>query len=439
MKSLAIAVVLTTTATLLVSLFAFLAISNRIEKTYLYPVFEAMDELQLDAARTAWTSGGSRELAAYLDHLNKMFGANHFLLKADGVDLISGTSRSALLPSPPSTKSRGRVNGQLVVTHRSSDGQYWFVAADPRPSGRWNFFPYYLLVACVTGAISWLVTVGIVVPIRKISAALALFGQGQLSARVVTKRRDEIGGLAQSFNAMAERVETLVTSERRLLEDISHELRSPLARLKLAVRLAKTATDHDAAIGRVERDVNRIAALVAEIIEMTRMEGDPLYRKAEPVQFESLVEETASDCRVEAESRRCHLCITGAVSSEVAGDRELLRRAVENVLRNAIRYSPEDSTIDIRLAETDGVVLVEVRDYGPGVPAESIAKLFEPFFRVDQSRDADTGGVGLGLSIARRALQLHGGTITAQNAGPGLRVLMVLPALEIERSVQKDQ
>jgi two-component system sensor histidine kinase CpxA len=244
------------------------------------------------------------------------------------------------------------------------------------------------------------------------------------------QRKDEIGELARSFDTMAERLQTLVISERRLLEDISHELRSPLTRLKLAVRLTRTATDQGFALDRVERETNRITALVSEIVEMTRMEGDPQSRRIEPVSIEQLVTETVDDCRVEAQLfRGCGIRVEGRLSGEVAGDRELLRRAVENVLRNAIRYSPEHVDIDVILAENSHSATIAVRDYGPGVPTESLSQIFDPFFRVEQARDEESGGIGLGLSIAKRAVRLHRGTITAQNAVPGLRVQIAIPTL----------
>jgi len=219
-------------------------------------------------------------------------------------------------------------------------------------------------------------------------------------------------------------------SERRLLEDISHELRSPLTRLKLAVRLTRTATDPNAALDRVERETNRITSLVSEIVEMTRMEGDPLSRNAEPVNLRQLVEETVDDCRVEAQLfRGCSIRVEGKLSGELAGDREILRRAFENVLRNAIRYSPEQAIIEVALAESSHLITITVRDYGPGVPAESLTQIFEPFFQVEEGRDEETGGIGLGLSIAKRAVRLHRGTITAQNALPGLRVQIAIPTM----------
>jgi len=423
MKSLYVAIILALLAALSAALLAFLVISDRVQQRYLNPVFEAMDELELESARTARNDGGPSAVADYMQSLNRLFGPSHYLLDSRGIDVVSGENRASLLPPAPSSKSRGYINGLLVVTHRSGDGSCWFVAVDPRQPGRWTFFPYYALVIAVTGVLCWLAAVGIVSPIRTVTATVERFGQGDLSVRTHMERRDEIGGLARSFDLMAERLETLVISERRLLQDISHELRSPLTRLKFAIRLARTATHPQRALDRVERETNRITSLVSEIVEMTRMEGDPQARKLDTVNLAEVVRETIDDCRVEAQLfRGCSIQVEGELTGQALGDRELLRRAFENILRNAIRYSPERATIDVTLHQTIQVAAITVRDYGPGVPAEALSQIFEPFFRVDGARDTETGGIGLGLSIAKRAVHLHRGTIAAQNASPGLQM-----------------
>ncbi|HMD42548.1 MAG TPA: ATP-binding protein [Candidatus Acidoferrum sp.] len=426
MKSLYWWIALVMVITLSGALVVFMAISDRVERKYFDPVFEVMDELELETARDALNAGGPPAVSSYMQRLNESFGATHYLLDANGIDVVSGVSKASLLPPPPFSKSRGKRNGQLIVTHRSADGRYWFVAVDAKQTDRWTFFPYYLLVIGTTGLLCWLAAVGIVLPIRQVTATMERFGQGDLANRLELKRRDEIGGLARSFDEMAERLQKLVVSERRLLQDISHELRSPLARLKFSVKLARTASDLNIALDRVERDVDRLTSLVSEIVEVSRMEGDPPARKNANVVLDELVKETVSDCRVEAEFRGVGIRLEGKVTRAILGDPELLRRAVENVLRNAIRYSPEKTNVDISLDETVGAPTITIRDYGPGVPADSLAQIFEPFFRVEEAREAHTGGIGLGLSIARRAVQLHGGTITAENAFPGLRIQITI-------------
>lgn len=430
MRSLYMAMLLSLAGVLALSLIVFLVISNRVERLYLDPVFEAMDELQLESARSAFEKGGPAALSSYLENLDQKFPGSHFLLKSDGTDVISGADREEFLPPAPATSSRVRLHGQFVVTHRSQDGRYWFVAVDPRQSSAWAMFPFFALVIGVTLALAWLATVGIVTPVRRLTAVVDEFGRGELSARANMPRRDEIGELARSFDAMADRIATLVTSERRLLQDISHELRSPLTRLKLAARLARTAPDTVTALDRVDRETNRMTSLVSEIVEMTRLEGDPESRTLKLVNLQKLIDEVLEDCRIEAQLfRGCTIRVVGTISGEVAGDCELLRRAVENVLRNAIRYSPENSQVDVTLAQDSNGAEIQVRDYGPGVPDELLQHIFDPFFRVEQARDEESGGIGLGLSIAKRAIRLHRGTIAAENAEPGLRVKISVPSV----------
>jgi two-component system sensor histidine kinase CpxA len=232
--------------------------------------------------------------------------------------------------------------------------------------------------------------------------------------------------MARAFDRMGDRIQTLLTAERRLLRDISHELRSPLARLSFAAELLRTADDREAAAARIRKEIARLTVLVGSLLEMTRAEGDPESRKFEPIDLSSLLEGIAYDCRVEADAKRCRVDLI-ASPLEIAGDHELLRRAIENVVRNAIRYAPEQTAIQINAMAQKASAIVTVRDRGPGVPIDSLARIFTPFYRVDASRDSATGGVGLGLAIASRAISLHQGHISAANEEPGLLVTIELP------------
>ncbi len=427
-RSLNAGVLVAMAAILSISFLAFHIISDRLEKEHFLPTYDMFDEFELKSALNAYQKGGNEPLRAYLASLDAAFGGNHYVLNTSGIDLVSGEDRSALLPPASEDKSRIRAHGRWVLTHRSQDAKYWFAAEGQLGRPRiWTFLPYYFLLLSATGILAWIAWIGVVLPIRKIASTIAAFGRGNLSLRVHTKREDEIGQLGRSFNQMAERLERLILNERRLLADISHELRSPLARLKFAVKLARTSEDSKAALDRIERDINRIASLVSDILEMTSVEDDPAIQEMGAVPLREIIDEVVRDCQLEADFRNCSIVVDGSLTRAVAGNRELLRRAVENVLRNGIRYAPADSTIRLSLAETGQKALVEVRDYGPGVPAESLNRLFDPFFRVEEARVSNGGGSGLGLSIARRAVQLHRGTIEAENASPGLRIRIAIP------------
>ena len=426
--SLYVGVLLAMVGILSLSFLAFHLIADRMQRIEIDPTFIKFDELQLESARTALQHRGQPGLRDYLASLDHIFGGSHYLLDAKGADLVTGTNRAWMLPAPPADKLRVRAHGRWTLAHRSEDAQYWFTAEGQLgPPHIWTFLPYYFLVIGVAGVLCWLASVGVVSPIRRIAATIGQFGQGDLTARVHTKRTDEIGQLGRSFNQMAERLERLIVSERRLLGDISHELRSPLARLKFAVKLARTSQDNQAALDRIERDIDRITSLVADIVEITFIEGDPAVQDTGIVRAGEIIDEVVRDCTLEAQFRDCSIDVGGKLTGEVLGSHELLRRAIENVLRNGIRYSPKRSAIQLTVAENEREATITVRDFGPGVPEDAVKRIFDPFFRVEDARDTNGGGSGMGLSIAKRAVQLHHGTIVAENASPGLRVRITIP------------
>ena len=227
---------------------------------------------------------------------------------------------------------------------------------------------------------------------------------------------------------MAGRIETLLTAERRLLQDISHELRSPLARLNIGIELARTADDRGAAAIRLQKEVDRLTSLVGSLLEVTRVEGDPTTRRSEDVKVGVILRDVVQTCSLEAEARNCRLVVNEVAVRTLRGDPELLRRAIENVVRNAIRYAPPGTDVELRADDGPSGLVITVRDAGAGVPDESLPRLVQPFFRAEDARDySPSSGVGLGLSIAHRAVQLHHGTLIAENAHPGLRVKLTFP------------
>ncbi|MGA2741868.1 MAG: ATP-binding protein [Bryobacteraceae bacterium] len=390
--------------------------------------FERTVAFQVDQAEVTYRSGGPAALAAYLRRLQAYFGPEHYFTDARGKDLATGADRSALLST-----ARGEYNvphslgDRFVFVVASRDGAYRLIATGRPPFTRWSFLPYYGLILLVVALLCWMLAVNIASPLRTLAHTVERFGRGDLSARVASRRRDEIGDVARAFDRMAERIETLLTAERRLLQDISHELRSPLARLSFAAELTKTAEDRDAAAARMAKEIERLTNLVGALVEVTRVEGDPSSRRMEPLDLDWLVQELLEASRMEADARGCSFHVETDGALPVRGDPELLRRALENVLRNAVRYAPEGSAIDVRLEAVAGKAAISVRDYGPGVPQEMLPRIFQPFFRVDGSRDSQTGGVGLGLAIAHRAIVAHHGRITAEDAVPGLLVRMEIP------------
>jgi len=384
---------------------------------------------QLEEARSAYEIGGRPGLQAFLDTLHQVYDARGILTDENGHDLLTNEDRSDLVRGArhPSFYQLFRT-GNATVARAADDGRYWFFYIVPRGRvGSWFLLPEHAFVMAAGVLLCYWLALYLTSPVRKLEKAVERFGRGDLSARVGSNRRDELGQLARTFDRMAERIETLLTAERRLLLDISHELRSPLARLGVAVELARSGDDPNSALNRIQRESDRLNALVGQLLQVTRAEGDPSSLHRAPLRLDELVQQMVDDSSIEAAAHGCELRYEKREPVMVAGDPELLRRAVENVIRNAIRYAPRETAVEISLARNNGMAVVGVRDQGSGVPEEALPRLFDAFYRVEGDRDRASGGIGLGLSIARRAIELHRGSIRARNAQPGLEVEMELP------------
>jgi two-component system sensor histidine kinase CpxA len=385
---------------------------------------------ELEEARAAYENGGRPALQAFMDNLRRIYGNQGILTDEKGHDLLTGQDRMDLIrryrQRPPLMSL-----GDITAARASDDGRYWFISIAPRPKVRsWFLTPEHIFWLLATLLLCYWLALHLTSPVRALQKAVERFGHGELSARVNSTRRDELGQLADAFDQMAGRIETLLAAERRLLLDISHELRSPLARLGVAVELARSGDDTGSALNHIQKESDRLNALVGQLLQVTRAEGDPDSLRRDPIRLDQLVQQMVDDSRIEASAHGCGLKYEPREAITVAGDHELLRRAVENVIRNAIRYSPRESDVEVRLARNNGKVVVDVRDRGPGVPEEALPRLFDAFYRVEPDRGRASGGIGLGLSIARRAIELHKGSIRAKNAKPGLEVEMELPVKE---------
>lgn len=358
--------------------------------------------MQLDGAIQAYEEGGSDKLRNYIRRIDLLYFAQHLLVDSRGTNLVDGSDRSDLLRR--ATWSRWappRGNGRIVLRRPSADGRYLLLILVPPPVGPWFFFPYFLWIILVVIALGYALAMHMARPLRGLRRATERFGRGDLSVRFETDRRDEIGQLASAFNQMAGRIETLLSAERRLLQDVSHELRSPLTRLGFALELARTAQDREAALARARKEAGRLADLVDELLQLTRAEGDPSARIREDVPLADLLDELAADAALEAVVKQCEIVVRYDQSVVVAGDRELLRRAFENVVRNAIRHAPEQTRVEVALTRHAESAHIDVRDRGPGVPDALLEEIFRPFVRVEDDRNRISGGVGLGLAIAR--------------------------------------
>ena len=286
----------------------------------------------------------------------------------------------------------------------------------------------FLPVLLVGGLFCYWLAKYLSAPIIQLRDATHELSAGNLGARVdqkLLKRRDELGYLGRDFNVMAGRIESLMEAQRRLLTDISHELRSPLARQGVALGLARRNAGAQAtpALDRIEREAGRLNEMIGQLLALSRVESDTDRLANEEIDLASLVKEVIDDADFEARGRDRTVQITSSESLRTRGVFELVRSAIENVVRNAVRYTEAGTRVEIALTsealDRDRFAVIRVRDHGKGVPEESIKEIFRPFYRVEDDRDRKTGGTGLGLSIAARAVLLHRGIIKASNAEDG--------------------
>ncbi|MEO6588791.1 MAG: ATP-binding protein [Pyrinomonadaceae bacterium] len=259
-------------------------------------------------------------------------------------------------------------------------------------------------------------------PIGKLRNATQKLAGGDLQTRVADKvgnRHDELAALAKDFDEMAERIETLIDSQKRLTRDVSHELRSPLARLNVALELAKTKSNGDAGkmLDRIERESKQLNDMISQILTLSKLESQSETIEKRDINIGKLVERVVADADFEAQSQDKKVEIIQNSDARIFGNENLLKSAVENVLRNAVRYTNDKVEVSVNGGASETVI--KIRDHGAGVPTEELVKLFTPFHRVAEARERKSGGVGLGLAIAEQAVHAHKGKIAAQNAKDG--------------------
>jgi len=292
----------------------------------------------------------------------------------------------------------------------------------------------------IVGLFSSVLARYVATPVSRIRLAAQRISAGDLSARVqpnhIPRGRDEIAHLARDFDTMAGRLQSLVTAQNRLLGDVSHELRSPLARMNLALELARRGDEPKrlAALERIERESARLDVLVGELLTLSRLEnGLSAETLSGAVDLVEICREVVADAEFEASNAGRGVSVSFFGPDKpviVRGDSELLHRAVENVTRNALRHTANDSPVAIELSIHGADVEISIADCGPGVPPDELDAIFHPFYRVEGARDRPDGssGTGLGLAIAQRAVAAHGGTISARNRPEGgLEVRLLLP------------
>lgn len=323
----------------------------------------------------------------------------------------------------------------------SADGEVFTVVVTP-PQGLpfyWNRLPVrgllLLLALIVSAGISYLLARAITSPVRKLRDATVSIASGDLGQRVASTlgpRRDELGRLARDFDAMAEMLQKSADRQAELTRNISHELRSPLARMRVALELERKKSATSADLERIDEEIGRLDDLIGQILSFSRLDsGTP--QKASDYDLAELIDEVAANVNYEGRIRDSDV-VTVVTELEsplrVRGYREAMYSALENVLRNALRHSPPGEVVHLAAGRVaDHLLRITVSDKGSGVDEADLPRLFEPFFRTQRPAQLrDEQGTGLGLAIAARALARNGGTIEASNREEGgLVVTMTWP------------
>ena len=435
------------------ALFVVLAILVTLALRPRSSTWEALRSTTLNDAVAAYEEGSERQLRQYFESLEATQHVRAYLFNEQGeevshrgapdwaIRVASGGPRSprdgVVFPAPPVQRD----------SRASSDGKHRYTLVMGLPPGPRVFFgprgmpvPGLIIAVLSSGFVCYFLAWYMTKPVALLRAATQRLAAGDLSARAgnpKSRRGDEIAGLVRDFDTMASRLETLVKAQSRLLNDISHELRSPLERLNVALGLARQRSGPESAsmLERIELEAARLNELIGRLLTLARLEDGEQRVPPTPVLLDEVVLNVTEDAEFEAQARHCHVRSDIPEGGwAVRGEVSLLHSAIENVVRNAIRYTREGSTVEIHLERSESSsgaeAVVSVTDCGSGVPPDALEKLFQPFYRLDDDRGRQTGGVGLGLAITERAVRFHGGRVAAFNrAEGGLRVEIHLPLL----------
>lgn len=378
--------------------------------------------------------GGERQLRRGLAGLHQGLRNHVFILDQQGRELLGRDRQLKRL-------QRNNVRSDQKVLEAGDGKRYTLIRVD-RPPPRSLMAPgprgvgmRLIVAAAISALVSLLLARYLAAPLAQLSHASRLLAKGDLSVRVggpMDKRRDEFGQLARDMDEMAARLQTSQQANRRLLRDVSHELRSPLARLRVALEIARNKDQRLVVeeLNRIELESERLEKLVDEVLALLRESSGSSGLNIERFDLAGLLEDLVGTVSYEIADSSQKIQLEQSPSLILDADRELLWRTFENLIRNAMVHTGEDGTIRVSACRSDKETIeVRVTDTGPGIPRQHIDRIFEPFYRVDEARDRQSGGHGLGLAIAASAVRRHGGNISASNrTGAGLEVKVSLPA-----------
>jgi signal transduction histidine kinase len=416
---------------------------------------------RISAEHPWWTQPERREMPVLADYAAQVYEKQGQPGLASLLDSLSLKNRSRFwFIDAQQRELSGRTVPKVVLdgaaAAEKTGGQFRSFEANVLTAAATTAKGHYLLIAelvppplseRVPGDILWTLKLGTIFsaiiclviahylskPIEHLRDATHELARGNLDIRAgrnLGNRRDEIADLVRDFDSMAGELRTQIQSERNLLSGVSHELRSPIARIRLALTLARDADDDERVemLDRIEQDTIQLDSMLEQILTVARLESGQNKPRFEHLLLNDVVNNVLHDANFEAAAMGANITFEGVGDVEVNGDAGLLRSAIENIVRNAIFYSGQGGKIEVRLGQENGMATISVQDNGPGVPEDSLSLLFKPFYRVDNSRGTTTGGMGLGLAIVRNAAVAHGGSVSARNLMPhGLEVELRLP------------
>lgn len=445
----------------ILTLAGLVSLMGRIDNAFSsYPLSEKALLLMAFSAQESYQSGQCDQLNPLFARFQRAYKVSAYLFDETGRVVCSQAVPQVVLRAANEARPFGAMHGvgvirsaiqnqndEAVAAIRSSAGQnppYTFVVRTSQvPSWFFLFRGQLGILAAiaVSGVITALLAKILVRPITRLRQTALQLASGNLKARAASAKRqmskgDEVAALVHDFDRMADRIESLVGTQQRLIRDVSHELRSPLARLSVASELLREDANGQGMVhlDRIERETDRLNRLIGQLLELSRMEAmGGLGIRVETVQLADIVQEVVANAAYEASSRSCNVHAVIHDRITVHANSDLLSSAIENIVRNGIRYTNEGTDVVVtleRLAQQDtATARVIVRDFGPGVPDDKINSLCLPFYRVDTARSKETGGTGIGLAIADRALRLHGGSLALRNHPQGgLEVTVLLPS-----------
>jgi signal transduction histidine kinase len=425
-------------------------------------VLHSIMPMEAEKCARLYEQSGKQAVEDYLDDLQRQKSVRFYFFDEDGNSLLDRGAPEMILKFAHSKEAlyrTARENLSLVEPRKGialrlvdgPSGRKYTLAFQQSPtlimpvSEAVGTHPYLrlLVVGLLGAALCFLLARHITRPITGLRAATRDIASGKLKTRVdasVRRRHDEIGTLGRDFDRMAEQIEALVMAQRELLGDVSHELRSPLARMIVALGLLKHASPEEVTeyVNRIGIEAERLDKMIGQLLTLTRIESGAELLQRETFDLTNLVQEVAADGDFEARAHGREVKVVGADPCAMSGFPEMLRSAIENVVRNAIRYTAAGTSIEISLeqlnANDDKQAVLRIRDHGPGVPKIMLANIFLPFQRVQETTDTNSQGAGLGLAIADRVVRMHDGSICASNATDGgLIVEIVLPLVSAAR------